>query len=243
MMKVGIICEGPTDFVAIENFFGAAMAANGIECEFVSVQPDMDNTRPNGGWASVLNWLLKNPPDARALRYFGSGLFSISSASYDALLIQMDADILDDPNFQRFSINHLGYHVKVAEASSERADEIREVLRIAGRFGDMTERDQNRHVLSPAVESTENWCVAAFTMPPNDFETLSNQDLTDAFMSALHRSEGADPTPPYANIDKSMQRRSRFCRAHAAFHGRVAQGCEQFRVARDQLVHCFHLES
>jgi hypothetical protein len=91
MMKVGVICEGPTDFIAIEEFFGAAMAENDVHCEFTSVQPNMDNTRPTGGWGNVLNWLLKNSPDARALRYFGSGLFSISSASYDALLIQMDS--------------------------------------------------------------------------------------------------------------------------------------------------------
>lgn len=236
MMKIGVVCEGPTDFYAITNFFGTALREAGVECNIRSLQPDMDNTRPKGGWNSVINWLIKNPPDSRAINIFGSGLFSTSSASYDALIIQMDTDILEDPLFRRYISKKLEYDVQSQTDANARAQELRSVLQIAGRFERMTHQEIKRHVIAPAVESTENWCVAAFTRPIQNFELLAGQDLVDAFMCALLRFEGQRPEPPYGQIDKTMTRRERFCTAHSSLHSRVATGCEQFRIARDELL-------
>lgn len=235
-MRVGIVCEGPTDFFAIRHFIGSALSAEGIGCEIIGVQPAMDNTRPVGGWVNVLSWLENNTPEVRALTYFGSGLFVTSPRSCDALLFQMDSDILECELFKKYVSEKFGYDVSAPTGAHDRAEEIRNILKIAARFPDMTEADANKHVLSPAVESTENWCVAAFTMPTKDFETLSGQALIDAFMSALQRFEGDVPNPPYAKIDKSKKRREKFCSAHSGFHARVADGCPQFRLACNHLI-------
>lgn len=202
-MKIGVVCEGPTDFHAIKNFFGSALQEAGIEFEIRSLQPDMDNTLPKGGWNSVIKWLMKNPPSSRAISIFGSGLFSTSSASYDALLIQMDTDILEDPLFQKYISEKLQHNVQSRTDASARAQELRRVLQLAGRFEQMTLREIKNHIIVPAVESTENWCVAAFTRPTQNFETLSGQYLIDAFMCALLRYEGQTPAPPMVKLIKT----------------------------------------
>jgi hypothetical protein len=236
MKKIAVVCEGPTDFHAIESFFGGALRDLGVEVKITSLQPDMDNTRPVGGWINVVSWLVDNPPEVRNSTVFGGGLFSISEASFDALLIQMDTDILNDQGFSDFVLRRFDYKVMPAEQASDRAEQICTVLRKAGRFDEMTAMDIRKHVLSPAVESTENWCVAAFSMPTADFELLSGQALIDSFMRVVHRSEGRDVTIPYSEIDKSVARRKKFCEKHSRFHDRVAEGCTHFRLARDHLV-------
>lgn len=235
-MKVGIVCEGPTDFFAIKEFFGAAMKGKGVDCKLFPIQPDIDNTRPEGGWTQVMSWLDKNPPRSRVLKYFGPGLFKTSIDTCDAILIQIDTDILDEPSFINYMNAHFSCSINVCKGAAARADEVRRVLWMAACLDELTEADQYKHVLAPAVESTENWCVAAFVLPTTDFETLSGQALVDAFMSSLLRYEGQTPTPPYSQIDKTVRRRERFCRDHAGFHGRVAKGCQQFQRAQDQLV-------
>ena len=53
-MRVGVVCEGPTDFFAIESFFGHALENDQIDAEFVRVQTKSDNTNSEGGWGNVL---------------------------------------------------------------------------------------------------------------------------------------------------------------------------------------------
>ena len=48
-MRVGVVCEGPTDFFAIESFFGHALKNDQIDAEFERIQPTLDNTNPEGG--------------------------------------------------------------------------------------------------------------------------------------------------------------------------------------------------
>jgi len=44
----------------------------------------------------------------------------------------------------------------------ERGREIRSIIEMAGRFNELVKVDRERHIVSPAVESTETWCIAAF---------------------------------------------------------------------------------
>ena len=64
-MGIGVICEGPTDFVVIEAFIKAFLFGKNIETKIVSIQPTMDNTREGGGWSNLLLWLKNNPPQTR----------------------------------------------------------------------------------------------------------------------------------------------------------------------------------
>ena len=76
-MRVGVVCEGATDFVAIDAFFGQSLADHGIEAEFVPIQPEKDKTSPEGGWGNVLHWLQKN---GNYMRKCASGGQSLANA-------------------------------------------------------------------------------------------------------------------------------------------------------------------
>ncbi len=237
-MRIGVVCEGPTDYFAVVSFFGHALKEDqGIQAQFVSLQPQMDQTRPPGGWGNVLSWFDRNPPALRIQQYFGGGFFggSLGTPPLDALLIQLDSDVLGEKSFSDHVQKTYGLSVGNPTAEDARANEIRQVLQIAAKYSEMTTGDIERHVIAPAVEATESWCVAAFTAPTPNCETLSGQSLVDAFMVALERSEGRMPNPPYANTDKNPARRETFCNKHAQGSGRVRAGCAQFEIAFQQL--------
>ena len=236
-MRVGVVCEGRTDFHAIAGFFASALKLSGVQANFEAIQPTMDNTQPDGGWGNVLLWLSKNPPATRIQNYFGGGLFegSLGKEPFDCILLHLDSDILGENSFRAYVHGTYAYDVLDPSAPDDRANQIRLVIAIAAKFEEMTENDVGKHVIAPAVESTEAWCVAAANMPVENTEGLVGQQLTDAFMSALERSESRDPQPPYAKIDKSVGRRERFCGIYSVNSDRVVNGCTQFSVTLDHL--------
>ena len=104
-MKIGVICEGPTDFVAIWAFLGHALKKFGMSPEFKDIQPNLYNSVLEGGWTLVLRWLGQNNLQDRRMRFFYGGLFAANSFPdvFDCLLVQIDTDILDKVVFQ----NHI----------------------------------------------------------------------------------------------------------------------------------------
>ncbi len=236
-MRVGVVCEGPTDFLAIESFFGHALKNDEIDAQFVRIQPEADNMNSGGGWTNVLLWLNSNSLAYRIKNYFGGGLFEepLGEPLLDAILIQLDSDILGEPSFANYVSNKYELDIGNPGDAQERADEIRRVIRSAAKFDDMTEHDVELHILAPAVESTEAWCVAAFKTPTPNCELLKGQNLKDEFMSALERSEGRVPSPPYSRMDKDQKRRKEFLAIHAQGFARVRDGCQQFDQAYQQL--------
>jgi hypothetical protein len=100
-MEIGVVCEGPTDFPAIVHFFKHALEQKNITAQFRYLHPDMDKTRPDGGWGAVLLWLKNNPPTSRIQKYFGGGLFQgpLNVDPLDAIVIHLDADVLPDKSF------------------------------------------------------------------------------------------------------------------------------------------------
>ena len=237
-MRVGVVFEGLTDFFAIKSFFGHALREEvGVDAQFVDIRRKPDNTNPAGGWGSVLFWLDYYNPAYRIQKHFKGGLLEkhLGGPRFDAILIQLDSDILGDQSFTNYVRNAYGLTVGNPDDAQERADEIRKVIRRAAKFDTMTDHDIKLHVIAPAVESTESWCVAAFTAPTQNCEILKGQDLIDAFMSTLIKSEGRDPTPPYAGIDKNQRRRKKFLETHAQGSARVRNDCQQFDQAYRQL--------
>jgi hypothetical protein len=198
----------------------------------------MDKTRPEGGWANVLLWLDNHPPDARVQRYFAGGLFAgaLSSEPLDAILIHLDSDSIEDKSFREFVLKRYKYELDLSREPDKKAAHIRRVISLAAQLQALTAADAGRHLPAPAVEATETWCVAAFRSRTEDFEALRGEALIDAFMAALERSEGRPPQQHYANIDKSLGRRARFCEKHASGSPRIIRGCKQFAVALDELV-------
>ena len=206
-MRIGVVCVGQTDFIAIEAFLGHSLAQRGITAEFEAIQPEMDKSSAVGGWANVLLWLGNNPPKARVPNLFGGGLFggNLARPPLDCLLIHLDTDILGDNSFKKFIKNQFGYDASSPKGPIERGQETSDILKLAWREQDMTDADKNRHVPAVSVESTENWCVAAFSARADNFELLSGQCLVDHFMTALEISEGRHPNTPYSKNTQGHQ--------------------------------------
>ena len=238
MMRIGVVCEGPTDFIVIESFVKAFLSGKNIDSTIVSIQPDMDNTREYGGWANLLIWLKNNPPQLRVKSYFGSGLFdaAMSAKACDVILIQMDSDILGHESFENYVRRELNYSPSNPVNPSDRANEIKIILNIAANLGELSAADNERHILGPTVESTETWCVAAYSNLGSDPEFLSGQALIDAFMNALLASESQPSFGPYSSCDKTVKRRSRFCEKHANGVDRLVASCSQFRQISASLI-------
>ena len=237
VVRIGVVCEGPTDFHAIKSFFGHSMSSAGFPVEFVPLQLDVDATSPEGGWGHVLLWLKNHPPDNRIQEYLTEGLFAggLAREPFDGILIQLDSDVLEHDSFGSYVAKQFGHNVKNPATAEQRAEEVRLVLSKAARLPQMTDADVLRHVLAPAVESTETWCVAAFSPRRSNFESLSGHDLVYEFMCALEKSESRLPKPQYAKADKTPNRRLRFCEAYACQSNRIIAGCPRFREAHDRL--------
>lgn len=237
-MQIGIVCEGPSDVPAVECFFGDQLRRAGIEPKFRNLFPDRDNTRPEAGWSNLILWLLKNPPDVRIARYFSKGLFGGQSASppLDAILIQMDADVVEDAGFQSFVEARLGIAINDLLQKVNRGSAMSIVIGNAAKLESLTQADQQKHVIAIAVDATETWCLAAFRGQPEDFEDLRGSELTTSFMAALEKSEGREVKDAYANCDKDLKRRERYCKKFAAQSPRIAASCNHFAEARDALM-------
>ena len=236
-MRVGVVCEGPTDWHAIVCFLGTSLTARGIAPVFIDIQPETDRTNPpEGGWGAVLNWLRNNPPESRVDAYFDRGLFGgrLSAKRCDVMVFQMDADILSDRSFQHWVTGNLGYEVVDSGDPMQRGSEIRSIIEIAGDFVELSIRASQRHIPAPAVESTETWCVAAFRVLCGDPEVLRGPDLCLEFMTALHRSENR-PVQQFAHIDKQPNRRRRYCEKHSAGFERLEAQCLHYRELVDSI--------
>lgn len=178
----------------------------------------------------VLKWFERNPPDTRIKTYFDGGLFDdgLSAMQCDVMLFQMDVDILSDEAFRNRVRRQFGQDVGDPDDPIERGQVVRGIIETAGDFGRLSEHDLNRHVVAPSVESTETWCVAVFQNLENDPELLRGQHLCDAFMTVLHHSENRR-IQPFANIDKSPERRRRFCDRHSGGFERLEGQCYHYR--------------
>ena len=238
MMRIGVICEGLTDFHAISSFLGDSLTRQKIQPVFVDIQPILDTTQSKGGWGNVLSWLQDNPPDYRIPRYLSDGLFAddLLSKPLDCLLIHLDSDILNDQAFRIYVNREYGYSIGKVSTPLQRAKEIRAVISHAARFGDMTKAVIKMHVLAPAVESTETWCVAAFVKRKQNFELLFGQKLINEFMSALEKSENQQLKSSYSKMNKSQRRRKRYCKKLASQSNYIINGCPQFQKIYQDLL-------
>lgn len=237
-MRIGVVCEGPTDFYAITHFIGGWLDVQGVNSTMVAIQPDMDNSRPEGGWANVFTWLNKNNAQSRVIRFFGAGLFrgALGSEPLDAIIIQVDTDILDDKGFSNYINETYGYTVNRPVDPVGRRVEMQRVIELACDFASITEVDVNRHIIAPAVENTETWCIASFYPAENQCESISPIGVITPFMVALERSEGRQPKAGYINVDKDCDRREAFCRAFRSQAGRVYEKCAAFSQACDRVL-------
>lgn len=226
-MKIGVVCEGPSDFPAIAHFVGESLRSRNITPEFGVLFPEKDKTRQTGGWASIFSWMQKYPPEARVQQFFSSGIFggSLTTKPYDLIIFQMDTDVLDSSSFADYVKKTYGHKVKKDQDPAARAHQVAGVIDQALALDQLTNRDASRHIPFPAVESTESWCIGIFHNQSIAAEALKGEDLTESFMKVLERSESKEPKDMYNNIDKSQKRRYRFCEKHRNNINRLERNC------------------
>lgn len=213
-IRIGVVCEGRTDFAAFFHFVGNTLDEAGVQHRIFPIQPRPDNTS-NGGWTEVVFWLEDNDPASRVASLFGGGVFAgePGGISCDFLIIHIDADVLDDQAFASF-MSKKGLAVSSPIDPADRADEVKRILSYFTKCDDLNETDTARHIIFPAVESTETWCIAAFSRLGHDPESLKGQALWDAFGNCIVKSEGKTPVDRYGAPDKTVKRRFEFCARH-----------------------------
>lgn len=232
VLRIGIVCEGPTDTYAIQCFLAESLSDRGVTSEFIPIQPDVDKTRPtDGGWGLVMNWLKHNPPDSRTRAYFGDGLFrgGLSAKQCDVIIIHMDTDVLSDTSFRNWMSHHFRYSVEDSTEPVHRGSEARRILRLVGQFDELNPDDFERHICAPSVESTETWCIAVRAQLYVDPERLRGWYLLPEFMTLLHESESRR-IQPFANVDKNPLRRLRYCAANSSGFRALEDQSFQYRV-------------
>ena len=236
-MRIGVVCEGPTDAHAIVCFLQESLKGRGMAPVFVPIQPIMDNTRPNdGGWGPLMNWLESNPPKSRTKAYLRGGLFgnSLSAKRCDIMIFQMDSDVLSHQAFQNRMMNRFRYSVVNSGDPARRGSEIKRIVETVGRFGDLSPDDYERHIAAPSVESTETWCIAAHRRLEVDPEGLRGADLLREFMTALHESENR-PIQKFVRINKDPDRRHRYCSNKSKGYRSIEAQCLHYKNLVDEL--------
>lgn len=211
MLRIGVICEGQTDFVAIKIFLEDEFTRRKRSVIFDMIQPAFDNSLPSG-WSQVLLWLENNELPFRSALYMkGDSLFAVEDeeSKYDALLFQMDTDIIGEAGFEAFiSKRNLSY--TPPGNNVDRGNVIRHILlSIGGHASDAVSLSHNE-VMAPIVESSEAWILAAENVT-NHPESLIGQPLIDAFGALVARSSGQIPKASYTSINKTTKTRKRIC--------------------------------
>ena len=211
MLRIGVICEGQTDFVAIKAFLESEFASRGKGIEFEMIQPAHDNSLPSG-WTEVLLWLEGNEMSFRSALYLkGDSLFQVEdeSVKFDALLFQIDSDIIGEHSFEAFiAKRNISYRTPIDNI--DRGNVIRQVLLSIGGHASDTDSLIRKEIMAPIVESSEAWILAAENVAPNP-ETLIGQPLIDAFGALVARSSGQTPKARYISINKRIKTRKRVC--------------------------------
>ncbi len=170
-IKIGIVAEGGSDSIVIQGLLRSYIKKSGAfpDCElkFLNLQPYIDNTSRSrfseGGWMQVFKWCISNPPQERRVAYLGDGLFSDGMDAFNcsALVIHMDADICDKIG-DKTTVTPVPQKTHVpATRGRFIADVLNEWLWPPGEVSDQ------KHLISPAVESTEAWLVAGLSEEDN----------------------------------------------------------------------------
>lgn len=232
-MKVGIVCEGVTDFHAINYYVGAALKQKGLPVEFVALQPLPDNTS-SGGWGNVFSWLDNNPPDARQ-SLFGRGLFANfkSLSGLDCILIHLDTDILSEASFLNF-LKKRNYNICISTCLGKRSSELSRLIAHFANLDQCSTDIAAKHIAAPIAESSEAWCIAVDPEFKGLAEELSGQALVDAFGVSLARFNGMLPKMSYMAINKKSKSREMYCQKTASEVARL-ESCTLFVSLVDRL--------
>lgn len=210
-MRIGVVCEGPTDFVVMRSFFAKDLRKDFGPIDFQIIQPALDNTLP-GGWSQVLYWLENNPPENRSSLYLkGQSLFlrENEDVKFDALIFQIDTDIIGEEGFEKFCRDR-GLTASKPVEPDRRADLIRGILVSISSRSSIGEAIGASEVPIAIVEACETWVVAAGISDCNA-EAMTAEETRNNFGKVFARLSGQKERKSYKNINKNVKSRKRIC--------------------------------
>ena len=225
MTRIGLLCEGETDRIAIEWYIRKSLVQRGFtDIEFGEIRDHTDQTsRDIHGWTMVLAWLSQEP--GRRQKLLRDIFANSSSRKYDAIVVHLDADNLSMSEFRQHVLNHYNMTVNNAGLPQKRGFEIRRIIMSVGKL----DESSPAYAIGVAVESTETWCLSSFRNISGDPETISGNALDQQFMDALLKFEKRPPRI-VSNATKTSIRWERFCRHPTATRvNRIERQCFHYR--------------
>lgn len=93
MAKFGLVCEGITDQIVLENILYGFYNKDyeDIDDEIQRVQPSLDDTDNKGGWTRLFTYLNES--------------FEEEILNHDYIIIQVDTDVSEEIGFEVSSLN------------------------------------------------------------------------------------------------------------------------------------------
>ncbi len=91
---IGLIAEGTTDHVIIEEILKERFAPQDIEIRRLQPTPDQTSGK-GGGWAQVLGWCERHPPEQRHREWLSAPIFKGGPPPCDLMLFHLDTDAAD----------------------------------------------------------------------------------------------------------------------------------------------------
>lgn len=221
-MRVGIVCEGSTDFITISSFLEKSLKAVHIDAEFIDLHPGLDkSSEKNSGWSNALLWLEKNPLKSRKNNILGGGLFggNLSWKKCDTILIQIDSDCLNEDGFSNF-LKKRDFNVGNPSACEEKIIQVNNaILHLAGLSKDKCTIE--RHITCCAAHNSESWCIAALQDDEERMvEHISLGETNEIILHILSNYPEASSIREERRI-KDRDLRQRFCNEYSSEFARV----------------------
>lgn len=162
-LRIGLVVEGPTDFVVLESIIGKLL--DGREYEAVALQPSLSDAfaaTTGGGWTATYLWCRQTLEQTGSTMH-ANPLFDF----HDLLIMQVDADVAeksytDDVRIQN-PPNDLPF-VRDCPPAENTTNRLREIM-----LGWINERTlPPRMVFCTPSKSLESWVLVAL-FPQNRF--------------------------------------------------------------------------
>lgn len=171
---MGIVAEGGTDVVVLEEYLSTWLAKRSIVLDVRPVQPAIDATSGrlgDGGWTWVKTWCEENSASSRADLFLP--LFD-GEQPLDILVVQLDGDRIED-----YTRSHSDITVPVPANAHARGAIVKEVLERwlwGSAQARSTDPNRERHCLVATVRALETWLVAGLDSSLSDPEEIQDPE-------------------------------------------------------------------
>ena len=194
-MKIGLICEGITDYIVIENIICGYLGVD--DDDINQLQPVLDETSQKqasdsfGGWEKVLTYLQATD-------------FIDAADNHDYLIIQIDTDICEHKNFGVGSMS-LAQHQQ-----PEFYDLIKQrlIAEVNKRYNDNFSKYANKIIFCICIHSLECWLLAHYqSKPPTSPKIVNCENALDFLFKKVSTKYQKD-YPCYNRISQPFLKKS-----------------------------------